>query len=218
MKNEIWKPIPKYEGYYAISDKGRVKSIARVQTLKDGRVYHRKDHVYSPTPDTAGYLQVTLRRNGKQTSQKVHRMVAAAFLGERPEGMQICHNNGIKTDNRLENLRYDTPQNNCKDQVLHGNHCQARKTHCPRGHTLTPPNLVNPEFQNGRRQCLACKRAHSYLRYRGLPLTAIKPIADEKYNQIMMAHNRAAESEKEPLNEDPEPRAQNQHGFQQDCS
>lgn len=43
-----------------------------------------------------------------------------SFVGPRPEGFDICHNNGVRTDARLENLRYDTRKNNHKDKMIHG--------------------------------------------------------------------------------------------------
>ena len=49
----------------------------------------------------------------------IHRSVALAFLGETPDGMEVCHNNGIKSDNRLENLRFDTRSKNMLDVIRH---------------------------------------------------------------------------------------------------
>lgn len=66
------------------------------------------------TPD--GYLRVKV---GSKL-RLVHNLVLEAFLCDRPHGMQACHNNGIPDDNRLENLRWDSPKNNVGDRKRHG--------------------------------------------------------------------------------------------------
>lgn len=66
------------------------------------------------------YRYVNLCREGVQTLRRVAVLVAAAFIGPRPEGFVTCHENGISTDDRLNNLRYDTPKNNTADMIKHG--------------------------------------------------------------------------------------------------
>lgn len=66
----------------------------------------------SPCFDTNRYLLVNCRIDGKSKVQKVHRLVARAFIGEIPHGHQINHINGIKSDNRLENIEICTPSEN----------------------------------------------------------------------------------------------------------
>lgn len=67
-----------------------------------------------------GYLLVGLSKNKKQITKRVNRLVLEAFVGECPRGMESCHNNGVRDDNRLENLRWDTTKNNQKDRKMHG--------------------------------------------------------------------------------------------------
>ena len=74
----------------------------------------------SQSVDKNGYRRVGLRRDGRLISQSVHRLVLRSFIGECPDGMVACHGNGTPSDNRLENLRWDTPRNNHYDKVLHG--------------------------------------------------------------------------------------------------
>ena len=69
----------------------------------------------------------------------IHRLVLEAFVGPCPEGMETCHNNGVRTDNRLENLRWDTSSANNDDIVKHGRHWLASRSHCPRGTRLSIP-------------------------------------------------------------------------------
>ena len=62
-----------------------------------------------------GYITVSLRRNGRTYPVNVHTLVLLAFVGPRPEGMEACHNNGTRIDNRLSNLRWDTHVGNVAD-------------------------------------------------------------------------------------------------------
>lgn len=115
---------------------------------------------------SAGYLTVGLRRDGRTHRFHVHRLVLMAFVGPG-DGLDGCHNNGDRMDNRLENLRWGTRADNIRDQVRHGTHNNARKTHCKRGHEFTPENTY---LRGNRRQCVTCTRqqgAASYLRKKG---------------------------------------------------
>lgn len=69
---------------------------------------------------TGRYMSVRLYKDGRGVTAKVHLLVMAAFRGPKPAGMQACHNNGDRRDNRLENLRYDTPASNQADRKSHG--------------------------------------------------------------------------------------------------
>lgn len=63
---------------------------------------------------------VRLYDRGRQNTFDVHRLMALTFLGGVPDGMHVCHNNGVKTDCRLSNLRVDTVSSNCMDKSAHG--------------------------------------------------------------------------------------------------
>jgi hypothetical protein len=102
--DEIWKPIPGRRGYEA-SDLGNIRS-----TGTRGRVL-RQFTLWS------GYK--TTHLSSKHMNNYVHRLVALAFMGKSPKGMHVCHNNGIKSDNRLVNLRFDTRSGNMRDVARH---------------------------------------------------------------------------------------------------
>nr|WP_232111245.1 HNH endonuclease signature motif containing protein [Nocardia wallacei] len=87
-----------------------------------------------------------------------HSLVAEAFIGPRPEGLQVCHNDGDPTNNMLANLRYDTPSENQTDIVRHGKHFHANKTHCPSGHAYAEHAYSIPSRPNAR-YCRACQRS-----------------------------------------------------------
>lgn len=103
---ENWKPVVGYEGYYSVSDQGRVKR-------------QPKGRLLSPCLDPRGYLRVYLWVHGVSREGRIHRLVAAAFFGPRPEGMEVNHKNCTKIDNRLNNLEYITHRANMKHAWAH---------------------------------------------------------------------------------------------------
>ena len=107
------KPVPGFSGY-EITQTGLVRSKSRMGT-RGGWLRPHINH--------AGRLVVDLCERGhKKKTCLVHRLVLEAFVGPCPPGMEACHNNGIKTDNRLGNLRWDTKSANAMDAVRHGTH------------------------------------------------------------------------------------------------
>ena len=110
---EDWRAIPGFPEYEA-SSLGRIRSVCRTINYSNGRVVHAKQRILKPTK-SSGYYSVNLSRNNKQKSTKVHVLVAAAFLGENPGGLDVRHKNGCRTDNRAENLEYGTRSENVLD-------------------------------------------------------------------------------------------------------
>lgn len=163
--SEVWKPVVGYEGYYEVSDRGRVRSVDRIIICKGGQVRKLRGKIMSlQSKGDFGHLQVILQRCGEYRHWAVHQLVAVAFIGECPEGMETCHNNGIASDNRAENLRYGTKSENALDQVRHGVHNNARKTHCKRGHEFTPEN-TKIISDRGWRKCVTCSKQAGRERY-----------------------------------------------------
>jgi hypothetical protein len=91
--------------------------------------------------------------------------VAEAFMGPTPVGLEVCHNNDDKADNRLTNLRFDTHLANMRDAVRNGLNPAAAQTHCGRGHPFDAENTRRPAKHPSRRICRACQRER-YLRRR----------------------------------------------------
>lgn len=107
---------------------------------------------------SSGYLTVTLSVRSAQRVVKIHRIVAHAFLGCAPSDKhEVCHADDVKTNNAVQNLRWDTHRNNMRDMVRNGHGPTARAV-CRRGlHEMTPENTV--KNGGGRRLCRACRRA-----------------------------------------------------------
>ena len=105
MPNSRFLYVPSYEGMYSVSDLGNVWS-------------HKSEMLMSQCTDGDGYLQLGLRKNRKQTSFRVHRLIMLAFKGA--SNLQVNHMNGIKTDNRLINLEYCDHRHNIAHAVSTG--------------------------------------------------------------------------------------------------
>lgn len=144
---EEWRPIPGYERTYEVSSLGRVKSLSRTTT----RGGLRKLHVSG-----TGYWAVSLIQGGRSRTWPVHQLVALAFIGEPPEGLEIRHLNGDSLDSRAVNLEYGTARENRLDTIRHGRHRNVNKTHCPRGHEYTHENTYVLPSRPTARYCRAC--------------------------------------------------------------
>lgn len=121
---EKWIDVPGFEGLYQVSTTGQVWSFPRRGT--------RGGPVQPAPPDPDGYLHLGLSRRCKKYTFKVHRLVMLAFVGPRPEGLQVRHLDGNPLNNRWApgneeetvaaggNLIYGTPSENNLDTVRHG--------------------------------------------------------------------------------------------------
>ena len=149
---ERWLPVPGFEGYYEVSDHGRVRSVTRRIHLYGGRTPISPGRVLKP--DTSHWHRVKLSKDGQVTRKSVHRLVLEAFVGPCPEGMECCHWDDDHTNNHLSNLRWDTRSANRLDAVRNGIHVNAAKTHCKRGHEYSEANTYRD--RQGSRQCRRC--------------------------------------------------------------
>lgn len=164
VSSEIWLAVPEYEGIYEVSSHGKVRSLTRQIARTGGDPHTRRGRVMKPVANSQGYMVVTLRANGRKSSKRVHHLVLLAFVGPRPEGTWGLHNDDVKSNNHVDNLYWGTPAHNARDRIDNGHHFQVHKTHCPRGHALVEPNLKRAQLVRGRRDCLACGRAHNAVR------------------------------------------------------
>ncbi|TXG90667.1 hypothetical protein DW322_11145 [Rhodococcus rhodnii] len=153
---EEWRDILGYEGSYQVSDTGRVRSLDRLIVLKNGSTQQWRGRVLSPGVTPYGHQTVRLMRGGTGQSTFVHRLVAIAFIGAAPAGHECCHRDGDPINNNVSNLYWGTRSDNLHDQVRHGVHVSARKTHCVHGHPFTPENTYMNKRPGGGRICKTC--------------------------------------------------------------
>lgn len=128
MNNEIWKAIPGFDDYEA-SSLGRVRSIDSVKLVLNRcgfDVYrHRKGMILKPRNHTCGYHTYIL--SGKRTAF-AHRLIALAFHGEpESDSLQVAHLNGVKIDNRPDNLKWTTVSENHSHKIIHGTNLNGEK-------------------------------------------------------------------------------------------
>jgi hypothetical protein len=118
---EIWKDVVGYEGIYMVSSFGRMKSKERIVKRKKMGDYFKKESIIEGS-EYHGYLRASLHKNNMHKIRFIHVLVAESFIGKKPEKMEVCHNDGNRKNNSIENLRYGTRSDNVKDAIKHGTH------------------------------------------------------------------------------------------------
>ncbi len=112
---ETWKDIPNYVGHYKVSSLGNIESIERqIWSVKNKCFNTLKSRLLKPLLTKHGYLRVCLQKKDKCNYIFIHRLVAISFIENNLNKTQVNHINGIKTDNRVENLEWNTPSENRK--------------------------------------------------------------------------------------------------------
>ena len=112
LPDEIWKDAKNFEGYYQVSNYGRIKTIPRKVKAGTG---HRivKSKIKTPLISGDGYLISRLYKNNREYCVQVHQLVAFSFIGDYPhEDSVIDHIDFDKTNARLDNLRFISNREN----------------------------------------------------------------------------------------------------------
>jgi len=145
---EQWLPAPGIEGYYEVSDLGRVRSLHK----------HYYGRILKPSySNSGGYPMYILTVNGERVPRYAHRLVAEAFIGPCPDGQEVRHKDDNVRNCTRGNLEYGTSGDNKRDQVRHGTHHEGCKAYCDNGHEFTPANTYVPPSGTMKRQCRACR-------------------------------------------------------------
>ena len=133
--NEVWLDIKDYEGYYQVSNLGRIRSL-------DREIKHSKNHTrfikgkilsLRENKSRAGYLEVSLHKNKKEKRFRVHRLVAEAFLNNENNFPQVNHIDGDKSNNTIWNLEWVTDLQNKKhawENGLYSSNHRKREIEC----------------------------------------------------------------------------------------
>lgn len=131
---EIWKTLKGYEGFYEVSNLGRVKSVERLIDW-NGTKRKEKEKVRKGYLDDNGYLRIGLNKNGERKHKRIHQLIAECFIN-RPKGNYIVdHIDRDKLNNSIQNLRYVTPRDNTLNKsnnrglkgVVYMEHCGTKK-------------------------------------------------------------------------------------------
>ena len=116
---EIWKDIKDFEGLYRVNRMGSVISLCRHT--------HKLPYLLKTTIDHRGYNRIYLFKNGKGYNLKLSRLVAKAFLPNPENKKTVNHKNGIKADNTVENLEWNTQKENTQHALRVLNKFGGRK-------------------------------------------------------------------------------------------
>jgi len=108
---EIWKEIENFKAY-EVSNLGNVRSIERLVNHPSGGKAIRRSVMLKKLPDKDGYLKVNLKVNKKTNTRTVHRLVASAFIPNPKNKPQVNHIDGVKNNNIVENLEWNTLSEN----------------------------------------------------------------------------------------------------------
>lgn len=131
-QTEIWKPVVGLEDYYMISNIGRIKSVERTVIHSDGRKRNIGGKILKTRINNQGYECIKISCNRQKKEFKIHRMVALAFIPNVENKPHIDHINTIRSDNRVENLKWVTRLENAHNPITYSrmfgrNHAPAEK-------------------------------------------------------------------------------------------
>jgi len=126
---EIWKDIKGYEGLYQISNLGRVKSLSRLVLCKSRSKRQTKEKILLMQISSQGYSYLTLCKNNKLKSMRIHRLVALHFIPNPKNKPCVNHKNNIGVDNKVKNLEWCTQMENIHHAIKNGYFNQRGENH-----------------------------------------------------------------------------------------
>lgn len=163
--SEEWRFIPGFSKNYMVSNLGNVKSLERIKIRSNGRPQKIRERILKCSCDEWGYPQV--RIDGKTV--KVHRVVALAFLGDRPDSCEIRHLDGNPMNSKASNLKYGSHSQNVLDGYKYNGYISKRQK-------------LNPEKAKTIRKLLKLgKKSRDIAKMHGV---SEQTICDIKHNRI----------------------------------
>lgn len=154
----IWKDVIGYEGIYQVNNFGSIRSIDRIDSANRKRIgVILLPSIYN------GYLGINLCKNSVATYKRIHIIVAENFMGVN-NGMEVNHINGVKTDNRVENLEYCTRLHN----MHHSLTCNLKKTNLWNLCSNEIIDIIKDCYDTKNLKCVSEKRSISVNSLRSL--------------------------------------------------
>lgn len=136
---EVWKDIPDYEGYYQVSNLGRVRSLDLNIIKSNGMKYSYKGRIIKFKENRSDKRpEVQLYKDTTHKMKFVCHLVLEAFVGPKPLNKECCHRNDIPTDNNLDNLYWGTREENIQDKIRNGKTTRGEKSY---NHKLTESDV-----------------------------------------------------------------------------
>ena len=131
---EIWKDIPEWEKHYQASTFGRIKSLKA-----------NKERILKLCKDFYGYLNVTLSKDGKVITRKVHKLIAMTFHNHVPCGYELVvdHDDNNKENNYASNLKIITHRKNCSKDRKGGSSNYIGVTYHQKNKNWIPRIIIN---------------------------------------------------------------------------
>lgn len=117
---EVWRPVPDFEGYYEVSSKGRVRTCQHIRKSRGNSTAVVRPRIKQLCDDSDGYLTVSLYAGKRSANKRVHRLVAEAFIANPSNLPQVNHIDSNKHNNSVENLEWCTNLYNIQHSVNFG--------------------------------------------------------------------------------------------------
>lgn len=172
QSTETWKAVIGYEGIYEVSDHGRVRSLNRLSPHGRFGIVRLTGKVLRPGNNGKGHMFVNMKWHGATRKDYIYRLALEAFRGPCPHGMEALHHDGNPENNRIDNLRWGTRQDNKNDSRRLG------ETAC--GERLPQSRLTENDVRDIRRRLTTGASQSHLAREYGVDQSAISLIKSRR--------------------------------------